>query len=183
MTPRPEGLLAKILAIHAALVDIPHAFGGAIALAYYAEPRATIDIDLNVFASPSDPAEVLDALAALGVARPDGTLSRIARDGQIRLRWDETPVDLFFAYDRFHDAARDAAQEVPLASTTIPILSVEHLIVCKAAFDRPKDWLDIISILTKGTSPDVAECLRWLGRIVGDTDARYDRLAATLTGR
>ena len=27
----------------------PHAFGGALALAYYAEPAATIDIDLNVF--------------------------------------------------------------------------------------------------------------------------------------
>lgn len=183
MTPRPEGLLAKILAIHAALADVPHAFGGAIALAYYAEPRATIDIDLNVFTPPSDTAEALEALAALGVAQPDGTASRIERDGQVRLWWDETPLDLFFAYDRFHDAARDAAREVPLASETVPILSVEHLIVCKAAFDRPKDWIDIIAILARGTSPDVAECLRWLGRIVGDTDARYDRLAATLTGR
>ena len=28
---------------------IPHAFGGALALAYYATPRATVDIDVNVF--------------------------------------------------------------------------------------------------------------------------------------
>jgi hypothetical protein len=39
----------KILAIERALTDVPHAFGGALALAYHAEPRATIDIDLNVF--------------------------------------------------------------------------------------------------------------------------------------
>ena len=38
-----------MLAIDAALAKIPHAFGGALALAYYAEPRATIDIDLNLF--------------------------------------------------------------------------------------------------------------------------------------
>ena len=40
----------KIVAIGRALeaADIPHAFGGAQALAYYATPRATHDIDLNV---------------------------------------------------------------------------------------------------------------------------------------
>ncbi|HEY7952208.1 MAG TPA: hypothetical protein VID70_04420 [Solirubrobacteraceae bacterium] len=41
----------KVLAIHRALAQakVAHAFGGALALAYYAEPRGTIDIDLNVF--------------------------------------------------------------------------------------------------------------------------------------
>ena len=40
----------KIVAIEAALAaaNIPHAFGGANALAYYGTPRATADIDLNV---------------------------------------------------------------------------------------------------------------------------------------
>ncbi len=42
-------LAKRVLAIDHALSSIPHAFGGALALAYYAEPRATIDIDLNVF--------------------------------------------------------------------------------------------------------------------------------------
>jgi hypothetical protein len=27
---------------------VNHAFGGALALAYYAEPRGTVDIDVNV---------------------------------------------------------------------------------------------------------------------------------------
>ena len=38
-------LPGKILATHDALAEVDHAFGGAIALAYYAEPRATVDID------------------------------------------------------------------------------------------------------------------------------------------
>ena len=45
-------LVDKILALHAALDDaeIPHAFGGALALAWCTErARGTIDIDLNVF--------------------------------------------------------------------------------------------------------------------------------------
>ena len=45
------GLPEKLIALHHALDDagIPHAVGGAIALGYYAEPRATIDVDINVF--------------------------------------------------------------------------------------------------------------------------------------
>ena len=45
----------KIVAIEGALAlaDIPHAFGGANALAYYGTPRATADIDLNVFVPSS----------------------------------------------------------------------------------------------------------------------------------
>lgn len=41
-------LAQRVLALEHALSGIPHAFGGALALAYYAEPRATIDIDLKI---------------------------------------------------------------------------------------------------------------------------------------
>ena len=54
----PVLLDEKILAVERALAraDVPHAFGGALALAYYATPRATVDIDLNVFV-PADEAD------------------------------------------------------------------------------------------------------------------------------
>lgn len=95
--------------------------------------------------------------------------------------WDETPVDLFFAYDRFHDAAAASRQVVPFADSTIPILAAEHLIVCKVVFNRAKHWVDIESMLALGTIPDAAEVLRWVGRIAGDEDPRFDRIAAILT--
>lgn len=172
----------KVVAIHEALTAVPHAFGGALALAYHAEPRATVDIDLNVFVPAERAAEVLDPLAAVGVDTTDA-LAAAERDGQVRVMWDRTPIDLFFAYDPFHDAARRGAVEVPFAETTIRVLSAEHLAVCKAVFDRPKDWVDITTMLDAGTSVDAAEVLRWVGRIAGDTDARYDRIAALLTLR
>jgi hypothetical protein len=90
---------------------------------------------------------------------------------------------MFFAYDAFHDAARKATHEVPFADTTIPILAVDHLIVCKVVFNRNRDWVDIDAILGYDTSIDVAEVLRWTGRIAGDTDPRYERIAALLTAR
>ena len=72
---------------------------------------------------------------------------------------------------------------MPFADSSIPILSPEHLIVCKVVFDRPKDWVDIDAMLDAGGALDVAEILRWVGRIAGDDDPRYARIAAVLTRR
>ena len=44
-----------------------------------------------------------------------------------------------------------------------------------------KDWVDVEAMLEAGASIDVAEVLRWVGRIAGDTDPRYNRVAAVLT--
>ena len=101
-------LVERIVALPRALRRrrIPHAFGGAIALAFATrDPRGTSDIDVNVFV-PAD--EAADALRALprAVGRPTDVLAVIERDGQIRLWWDDTPLDLFFDYAPIHgDAA------------------------------------------------------------------------------
>jgi hypothetical protein len=177
---RPDGapsLPQKVVAIHEALeaAGIPHAFGGALALAYYAEPRATIDVDVNVFVSTERWPEVRGALASLGVA-VEVDVEALQRDGQARLWWDRNPVDLFFSYDPFHDEMRRAARRVPFAETAIPILSPEHLTVCKAIFDRSKDWLDIEQILVATDPLDLPEVEAWLEAMVGDADPRLERL-------
>ena len=97
--------------------------------------------------------------------------------------WDATPVDLFFSYDPFHDAAGAARHSVPFGDGTIPILAADHLVVCKAVFNRPKDWVDIDAMLAAGADVDAAEVLRWVARIAGDEDPRYNRVAALLTRR
>jgi hypothetical protein len=174
----------RVVALEDALSAVPHAFGGALALAYYAEPRATIAIDVNVFVPADQYANVATPLVALGVdADTQEAVSAVARDGQTRVMWDTVPIDLFFSYDAFHDAAEAARRTVPFADSTIPILSPEHLIVCKAVFNRPRDWVDIDAMLDADVALDVAEVLRWVGRIAGDTDPRYERIAAVLTRR
>lgn len=172
----------KVVAVDRALehARIPHAFGGALALAYYAEPRATIDIDVNVFTEPTRYAAVAEALEPLGVIA-DADPKQIAREGQCRWWWDQTPLDLFFAYDELHDAMASAVRRVPFGEDRIPILSPEHLAVCKALFDRPKDWLDIEQMLVTAGEIDLAEIRDWLIRIAGKSDprvARFDDLAS-----
>jgi hypothetical protein len=166
----------KVVAVDEALKSarIPHAFGGAIALAYYAEPRVTIDMDVNVFLTPDRFVRVRDALAPLGVDTAVD-LDALERDAQCRLRWDRTPVDLFFTDDPFHDAMKKAARLVPFGDVKIRVLSPEHLLVCKAAFDRAKDWIDIEQMLAAVDDLDLDEVRRWLNRFVGNGDAREKR--------
>lgn len=171
------GLADKVVRLHRALARarLPHAYGGALALAYYAIPRATVDIDVNVFVTTARYGAVATVLARIGV----GTIppaADAARDGQMRAWWDRTPIDVFFAYDPVHEAMRAAARTVPFGSSKIPILAPEHLIVAKVVFDRPKDWLDVQQMLVGVDDLDLGEIRRWLAHLVGERDGRAVRL-------
>lgn len=172
-------LAERLVALHRALATagVPHAFGGAIALAFWTlEPRGTRDLDVNVFVPAAGAAEVLGRLPE-GVAVPAGTDVVIARDGQVRLWWDDTPVDLFFDYAPVHAAAARHTRDVPFAGTTIPVLGPVELAVFKAVFDRTKDWADIEAMLAAGSTsaPAVRELL---APMVGAEDPRLARLEA-----
>ena len=133
-------LPSKLLALHDALDDagIAHAFGGAIALAYCTgEPRGTVDIDLNLFLDSSGARRVFDVLPT-GVATDDKDVAAVLADGQVRLFWDTTPVDLFFAYHPFHAEVADRIRLVPFAETVVPVLSCEDLLIFKAFFSRTR---------------------------------------------
>jgi hypothetical protein len=177
----PETFDAKVLGAHHALdaAGLAHAVGGAIALGYYAVPRATVDIDLNVFIDEDHASRALAALAALGVDTA-GAEAQIARSGQRRVMWDRTPVDLFFANLAFHEAMARSVRRVPFAGEVIPILAPEHLLVCKALFDRQKDWLDIEQMLVSVADLRVAEVRRWMSEIAGDDDGRTKRVDALI---
>jgi hypothetical protein len=171
-------LAERVLGLHRSLVaqGLPHAFGGAIALAYWTfDPRGTSDIDVNVFVPAEDCAIALAALPD-GVKQPSGTAEAIARDGQGRLWWGETPVDLFFDYVPIHtDAARNA-QIVEFSDTSIPILGPVELTVFKVMFDRTRDWADIEAMAAAHTV-DFAAVEAALHTLVEDDDPRFARLA------
>lgn len=171
--------LADLLfAVHDALerARIPHAIGGAIALAYCTlDPRGTRDLDVNVFIGPERARDVLAALPD-GVEISGSRLERLERDGQVRLRSGTTPLDLFMSVLPFHDHVEAHIRRVPFEGRTIPVLDCTALAVFKAMFERPQDWVDIESMVEAQTV-DLEEAVHWVREMVGD-DERVEKLTA-----
>jgi hypothetical protein len=171
------GVADRMLAVHDALraAGLPHAIGGAIALGYCTlEARGTQDVDINVFVTPSRAREVLAALPD-GVRVTARDLQVAERDGQVRLLWDATPIDVFFNVLPFHDEVERNIRQVSFGDRTIPVLDCTGLAVFKAMFARPRDWVDI-EAMVEARSLDVDEAMRWVREMVGD-DPRVERLA------
>jgi hypothetical protein len=172
-------LIDKILALHRALRDagLPYAFGGALALAWCTEQaRGTIDIDVNLFVDVTGVREALSALPA-GVTWTDADVAVLERDGQARLWWDRTPVDVFFNTTDFHARAAGRARVEPFEGEDVPFLACRDLAVFKAFFNRTKDWADLEAMAEVGAL-DVEAVLGVLAHYLGGDDERLARLRA-----
>jgi hypothetical protein len=170
-------LVEKVIAVDRAFAatDLPHAFGGALALAYYGEPRVTIDIDVNLFVPIDRWPEVERALEPLPIDL-DLDPKELTEERQARLPWDLNPVHLFFSYDDLHAQMPQAIRRVPFAETEIPIVAPEHLAIRKAMLDRPKDWLDIEAISVASGPLDLETIETWVRRLAGTGDRRVTKL-------
>jgi hypothetical protein len=173
----PE-LVEKLLAIHRALKghSLPHAFGGAIALAYCVEePRGTRDLDVNIFVDASDAARALEALPD-GVRVSNQDIETVQREGQTRLFWDGVPVDVFLNNLPLHEEVANGVLWVPLGDEQIPVLDCASLVVFKSFFNRARDWGDIEEVAA-ATPQDVDTAAKTLATLVGEDDPSFRRLA------
>jgi hypothetical protein len=132
-------------------------------LTFYAEPRETKDIDVNVFVPVERWPEVRDALAPLGVdvKTDEGALKT---EAQVKLDWEENPLHLFFSQDTLHEEMERKVRAVPFEGTAIPLVAPEHLVIRKTLLDRPKDRQDIEAIQA-GTPVNQAEVDEWVRRL------------------
>lgn len=173
----PVDLVELIIRLNESLkgARLPHAFGGELALAWcIPEPRATADIDLNVFVSVKEFNRVLAELPAeITVTTRERHL--LERDGQVRLWWAGVPVDLFLATADYHEAVAGRIVFRPFAGAVIPFLACRDLAVFKAFFDRPKDWVDIEQMVS-ANSFEVSDVTAELREHLGPGDHRIARL-------
>jgi predicted nucleotidyltransferase len=157
---------------------IPHAFGGALALAYHVvSPRATDDIDMNIAVSKDDSLRVFRALPS-GVRWGSRLLRLAETTGAVKLRWFRgVTVDLFFRTNDYHRVVQERAETHPFADTELPFVSATDMTILKATFDRgmdkagkERDWTDI-RLMLEARTPDVREVMRWVERLEGkDSD-------------
>ena len=170
-------LIDKILICHRHLQDaqLPHAFGGALALAWCTgSARGTIDIDINVLVDRDQIDTVLNALPEQ-ISWSGSDLTKLHQHLQHRLWWDHTPIDLFLNSTPFHNRLIHNIQWESFAGQDIPFLSCDDLAVFKVFFDRTKDWADLEAMQQAGTLniPFVRDVIR---HYLGQDDPRLTRL-------
>jgi hypothetical protein len=167
----------RLLDVHDALskAGLPHAFGGAIALAYCTEePRGTRDLDVNVFVDPARAREVFAALPD-AVTVTDANIAAVERDGQVRVWWEDTPIDVFLDVHRFHAEVADSVRQVAFEGREIPVLDCTALAVFKALLNRTKDWADIEEMIA-ADALNLPHAAAWVERLLGSESPIARRL-------
>ncbi len=184
----------RVVVLHGALVDLetPHAFGGALSLAYHATPRGTVEIDLNVFLPPNDASLLVDALGFLGVEPPALSEGPAIPIAGIQCPWEDTHIDLFFSYDvQFFESVRSRVEVHAFEDSShrlhdLPFLSAEDLCIFKIIFNRQKDWADIEAMIEE-TPLNEQYVQTWLLHLRGETEwpkiRRFQRLSTQVAHR
>ena len=148
-----SSLTEKIVSLHHALerADIPHGFGGALALAWCTQrARGTIDIDLNIFIDTEAAATALAALPK-AVTWTQNNLDLLINEGQDRVWWDTTPIDLFLNTLPLHKQMARRCRWESFGGSSIPFLSCQDIAVLKVFFNRTKNWADLEEMQSAGT--------------------------------
>jgi hypothetical protein len=170
-------LVEKLFAIHDSLTEagLAHAFGGAIALAYCVEePRGTRDLDVNIFVDAAEAESVLASFPS-GVRVRKKDVAKVKHDGQARLDWQGTPIDVFLNNIPLHEAVAASVVWVRLEGRDIPMLDCASLVIFKAFFDRTKDWADIEAIAV-ATPEDIEDAAATIAELVGADDPAVEKL-------
>jgi hypothetical protein len=120
------------------------AIGGALALGWWARPRATLDADINVFCSPPEHAALVGVLMSLGArpydADPAGRLD--AGDAAF-FDLGGTRVDIFAPSIPFYAEAAGDLHDAMFGGVPVRVLGPYSLAVFKLLFFRPKDLNDL----------------------------------------
>lgn len=174
-------LTDKIIKLHEVLqaAGIPHGFGGALALAWCTQrARGTIDIDLNIFIEAEEAAGVLQALPG-EVKWKKSDLDLILQEGQVRVWWDKTPIDLFLNTLALHKQMARRCRWESFGGTSIPFLSCQDIAVLKVFFDRTKDWADLEEMQAAGTL-NIPGVTATIIEYLGADDERITKLSALI---
>ena len=179
--PFEAGLvLARALDAH----GVSYALGGALALGLWAIPRATIDVDINVFVEPDGLDDLFAALRDLetpldeAVARADN-----AREGMFTTRLGPYRVDVFTPSIPFSWEAERTKVVRDVEGQRVWFLCAEALAVFKLLFFRPKDIVDLQRLIAvQGERLDTSYVRQHVAKMLGEGDervAKWDELVQT----
>jgi len=175
--------LARKIADEFETARIPYAIGGAIALGVWGFPRATNDVDVDVFVSTDGLDPVFDALERVGCTLDrEESQKRAVERGDFRAHLEGIRIDVFVPSIPLYESAQKRRRVEPLEGRPAWFLSPEDLAVFKMLFFRTKDLLDVERLVAfMGGEFDRDYVARWLTDLVGEDDERLSRWAKLLS--
>ncbi|MFN8544938.1 MAG: hypothetical protein U0807_12160 [Candidatus Binatia bacterium] len=183
MNAQPADAFDAALRVADALdrAGVPYALGGALAYGQYGIPRATNDVDVNVFVTPPELGPTVTALQTLGIALDIVTAQQAAeREGLFVTRFGDFRLDVFTPSIDFSWEALRTRVRHHLEGRDVWFLSAEALAVFKLLFFRGKDVVDLERLVAvSGDSLDAGYVRTQLVRMMGPDDPRvatWDRL-------
>ena len=161
---------------------IPYAIGGALAYGLWAVPRATVDVDIDVFLARDALKPLFRALQELGIAfDPEDAERQNARDGMFVGRWGLYRIDIFTPSIEFEWEAHETRVRCELEGHSVWVLSAEAIAVLKLLFFRTKDIADLERLVAVHAELDRAYVRDHVARMMGEEDERlrlWDRITA-----
>ena len=170
----------KLLSVARELIDqlerdsIPYALGGALALAYWSDPRGTLDIDITVFVSVAELHRVVRSLESLGATIDhDAARESAVKRGMFATSLHGYRLDLFIPDIPLYESARGRRRSVLLQGRPALVWSAEDSVIFKLLYFRTKDRADIEALVRiQSADLDAGYIHRWLLEMVGEDDDR-----------
>jgi hypothetical protein len=172
--PLDAGLkLARAFEIH----GVSYALGGALAYGLWGVPRATVDVDINVFAASPKLGDVFAAMKALGIHVDEAQLRQaIDARGMFIVTFGLFRVDVFSPSIEFSWEAERTRVKRTIDGQDTWFLSAEALAVFKLLFFRAKDLVDLERMLAvQGGKLDAGYVRRQVAAMMGEGDERIER--------
>jgi hypothetical protein len=181
----PSDPLDAALQIAAALdrSKISYALGGALAYGFWAVPRGTVDVDVDVFASEPELSVVFRTLESLGIQINEiEARAQEKSQGMFIGRWGPYRIDIFTPSIAFSREAEATRVRRSLGSGEAWILSAEAIAVFKLLFFRTKDLADLERLVAIHVELQVDYVRRHVAEMMGEDDERvtaWDRIVAS----
>jgi hypothetical protein len=143
-----------VSSVVARLIDVlepsgeTYAFGGAIALAAWSEPRATADVDVILWLDEARIDHAIALIRAAGVeVEFESARAQALERGLFVGQAGPVRVDVFIPSIPFYAVAKTRRIATKIAERATWVHSAEVLAVFKMLFYRPKDLIDIERML------------------------------------
>jgi hypothetical protein len=156
-----------------------YALAGAIALAFWSTPRATVDIDVAVDADALRVPDLIAALKKLGCDIDEERALEAAVRGDLGARIDGIRIDLFLPVLSLSRSALDRRVRVPFGDREVWVLAAEDVALFKLIFARTKDFADLERLFAMQRDRlDYSYLARWVATIFAPEDSRVARFNA-----